>query len=214
MSNQAERDRFFKSRQHDRTDVEKVFGPRSDARLAQRMYTENKAYYESLRAQAQADGIIDAPREHPWAAMVRAQEAKAAGRVYSDSEIAAMSEFDEATCQRYFRDANPNGSRDNVGEMQKNDPQKYDRLRLSAVARGILPPTPNAIQRPVQRPPEPVSDGRFKLADALADRVNLPRGTRVSADQLDSIIKIIVEKTDSAAGPQDNAPASGDNKSE
>lgn len=176
----------FKPREFSKAQVEQVIGPKSDARLAQKIKQENPNLYAALRRQAEVDGLA-APIPQPYSAWRMPKD-----RVFSDAEIIARSKYSEQDCRNIFCKSGVTGGVNNAGNLFKNDPQKYNEMRQAAVSYGLIPETQPApivhTDKPVRQEPE-----GFVLSDAIADKINLPRGTRVTTEQFAKITTILNE---------------------
>jgi len=172
----------FPVRQFSKAQVAQLFGPTSDARLAQKTRTENPALYAAIRKQAVADGLVGVPPV-PYSNWRMPKERK-----FSDQEIIARSKFSEEECRSIFCKAN-SGDQNNAGNLFKNDPQKYAEMRAAAVSYGLIPATQPA---PIVHTDKPATEPEgVVLSDDNADRLNLPRGTKVSAAQYEQIVTIL-----------------------
>jgi len=169
--------------QHPEKHVRQVFGPTSDARLAQKIKTENPALYAELKQDAQALKIIDLDahqknilRNTPRAAMPQ--------HVYTDEEAAALAEFSQADVDRFYR--NSSGlERDNLTKLTKDDPAKAERLRLAATLRGV----PLSERAPKPQPAKaPEAEKTTALPDELADFYGLPRGHQATNENYQVLV--------------------------
>jgi|GEM_PF-6290356 len=173
----------FPQRQYPKSQTEALFGKKSDAKLAQKTRIENPALYESIRKQAVADGLVS-ERPVPYSAWRMPSERK-----FSDAEIAARAKYSKAECQELFGKSGQAGGTNNAGNLFKNDPAKYQAMRTAAVSYNLIPESQPAPKIHADKPAtEPEG---FVLSDAIADKINLPHGTRVTTEQFAKITTIL-----------------------
>jgi hypothetical protein len=106
---------------------------------------------------------------------------------FTELEVRARMMYDDETCARYFKQSGSIGTKDNLGNLAKNNPEAYRMLRISAISRGYRLPE----LRPVVQKQEPQGDGKFVLNAELARRASLPEGTKVDADQYAMILRLV-----------------------
>lgn len=192
----AVRDRVVPQRQHSVEEVRRLFGTGSSGKLATEVITTNRAYYESVRRQAIADGILDAPREHFLAAHYRNKAAAEATRQLSDDDVRAVAEFSKETCERYLRQSGNSGVRDNLSTMP---PERYAIFRRAAVAHGLLqerltqPDKTTSLLGDLASEREQADAGKVQIGADLARRLNLPETYRASQDELNRLVTIAAE---------------------
>jgi len=188
------RSRVVPQRQHSTEEVQKLFGKKADTRLATQVIRTNRAYYESVRRQAIADGILDAPREHWMAAHYKNQAAKNAPRVLSESQVRAVAQFSREECERLLLKRADDPGAENMNSLRRNDPARYEVFRTACVAHGLLreraarPEKPKTLLEQLTEP-----DGMVAVGDALRAKLNLPEGYRVPAEQLSRLVEIAAE---------------------
>lgn len=186
----------FPQRQFTKQQVEALFGPKSDAKLAQKTKTENPNLYSAVRQQAILDGLA-APIPTPYAAWRMPRDRK-----FTDREIEVRSKHSEQECREMFGKSGDTGGVKNVGKLYAENPAAYLELREAAVSYGIIPesqprPVNHTTPKPATEPPQ-----GFVLSDAIADKINLPRGTRVTTEQFAKITTILNEPVNSD-GPKE-----------
>ena len=181
---------------YSRFQVERYFGPRSDARLAQQLKKENPgAYAEMKNLAVNVYELIDQ----------RTVELRRKPTGPTPEQADAMEQFSKEECDRYFKGiGQPEGSKDNLANLAKNDPAKAAILKLAAQGHGTLdiaaPVTvrdfsPKAQRRARQHEQEREaiqlddSEGahRFQLHPDLARLAGVEAGTLVTADDLGAI---------------------------
>lgn len=190
MSSSVEHNRYFPPRQHSKADVERVFGKNADGNLATRLYRENRAYYESLRQQAVADGLQqERGVASPVARMVLNHQAEVESeqnRVYGDEELRARAQFSPERCKELLNRTGNEGNADNLSNLKANDPTAYRAFKVAAYSYGLTATAP----APEVAPKQPELDTRVAISDSLADTFNLPRGTRVPGEHLSRLIEL------------------------
>jgi hypothetical protein len=128
-------------------------------------------------------------------------------RFISVDEAQATARFSKEDVRRYYTQSN-SGSPDNIGNMQKNDPQGYKLLKMacdvyeslepapSQVGRKIRPteqvvrPTPPEHYQRLQAPPAKVStesEGTL-IGELLGAKFNLPPETKVSFEDYSKLL--------------------------
>lgn len=183
---------FFEKPKFSRENVAKVFGSKSDARLAQRIKTEDPALYAEMRQEAVALGLVGPQREHFWAHVYDNK----AEREFSPEEVTARARFSEQQCREIFKSKVGEGVP--ASDIKKSDPETYRLAKIAAASYGILEGTSgvevrDARHKPVRPATTPDVNERIAINDDLADRAHLPRGTRVSPDRIAEIVNAVAE---------------------
>lgn len=176
----------FKKLPIDETVLRKHFGPKSDAKLATQLKRDNPALYDQMRKVAENLDLVG-PRSYHRPEDVPAKPGK---REFSAGEQAAMAEFSVEDCNAYFRTPTGQVGAKNAAKLRETDEAAYDRLRVAAVARGILPQKPLAEVRDARKPHKPAptpNDGKFQLSADLCIEAGLPLDTRVTLQEFGKI---------------------------
>lgn len=176
-----------------RENVEEIFGPKANGQAASRLYQENRDLYERVRAEAVHLGILSERPENAWAVQQRKAELKMHPE-FTSEEIAARAAFSEQDCRRLLGKGADDGKNELV-EMKTTAPNKYQVFRAAAKSYGLIGDSV-VIDRTFKPNAQPTDDGKFVLSDELAAKVNLPRGSRVSQEQFESVLKLIAEKNE------------------
>jgi hypothetical protein len=164
-------------------EVETIFGPKSDARIAQQLMVEQPEVYRELRAIAQQRRLVDAPGY----SLPREQREE---KAVSAEQVNAMAEFSREECVRYFKSGSQAIGTGNAAQLQKEDPPKYARLKLAAQGHNVLPGSGSAVvvnHRSKQARPKPGVDGKFLLDNGICDELGVAQGTRVTNAEFDKI---------------------------
>jgi hypothetical protein len=182
---------YFPATKHLKSKVESVFGPKANGTLASKIYREDKALYDELRADAQALGLLGPVREHVWSKNYQKTE-----RQYTPDEIRARARFSETEVRELFQRSGQDGGKRNLGTIQKDNPAEYELLKVAAQSYGVLPPRqdPPAYRRgQAPKPVEQVEDGKVSIGADLARRANLPESLRVNQSDLNAIVEAVAD---------------------
>ena len=183
--------------------VRKHFGKGSDSALAAKLHDENPQLYDALRIEAERIGAVG-PRPY-----FRPQDVpqKTGKHEVTPAEQACLAEFDEATCVAFFKIPTGKPGSKNAAKLAQTDKAAYDRLKVAARARGILPQENMVEVRDNQAPAKKSSagDGKFALAPELCVEAGLPLDTRVTLGEFSKVTAQIASNRRQRPKPADDA---------
>jgi len=210
-------DPFAPTTKHTRGNIERLFGPKSNASLANKTALENPALYREVRAEAELLGLVGPARE---VALEYSQttELNEEGRHRQiekqspilDAELQDGAEFSRERVKQYISgqivEITP-GFYANRSKLRDASAPLDARYREAAVAHGLLSPDPHVIvsvdQRktpvaPAAPAPKKKLSSDFIISDELAEKSGLPKGTPVSAEKLQNITQEIYRREQEA----------------
>lgn len=161
----------------------------------QKIRVEQPDLYRTLRAGAQAAGILGPPSYGVPSDLPKSRE-----RVYSTEEITARARWSEQDCIRFYRD-NTAGDKNTIAALQKSDPEGARLLRIAAQSFGTIAVTPHVEKKSPLLTPPADPEVRIAIGERLGAAVNLPATYRAGPLEFEAIVRIAAEK-DAAAGEQ------------
>jgi hypothetical protein len=195
--------RFTDTGNYTKAEVETIFGPKSNGKIANELHRDHPEIYRAVRAQAVAMGIVGAESYVTPEDLARFTSGP---RQFTENELRVRQMYSETEVRELFGGNGNPGNRQNAGKLHAEDPQKYADMKAAAISYGILPASSATKPAPV-RPVKAAEPSTFPLEDSIADRANLPRGTRVTLDQFSTVMRNIAEHEQREKAAAENAAA-------
>lgn len=181
--------------------LERHFGPNSVPKLAAALHRDNPTLYDQMRVLAEEKGLVG-PRSYFRPTDIPAKQGK---KEPSPAEQVAMSEFSAEDCAAYFKTPTGQLGAKNAAKLREQDPAAYDRLKVAARARGVLPEQPAVEIRDARKPHKPAptpSDGRFQLAPDMCIEAGLPLDTKGTLEEFGKISQQIASNRRQRPNPK------------
>jgi hypothetical protein len=160
----------------------KYFGKNPDSKGATELMRRSPAEYHRLKEIALAEGLI-VRKDYQDPEYRRRFEPKQ----FSQDELKILAEIPESETRRFYCNPSDGGS-DTLAKLATERPDYYNKVRASAMLRGLIPSAPIAPQ------PEPKPTSQFiTVSDADCDTANLPRGYKTTAQGLETIKRVVAE---------------------
>ncbi len=182
----------FKKAEHTKNQCEQFFGPKSTGKAAQTLHKENPELYRAVRQSAEKHGLLGKASYTTPEAVAALPMSKGA-RTFSVREIELRQKYSEAEIKELYR-APSVGSLNNLGEIRKTDPAKYQEIREAAVSYGLIDPLP--APAPKQTRFIDPDEGKFELSADLCQKMNLPTGTKVDSGTFQQIMVMVSQPKD------------------
>jgi hypothetical protein len=169
-----------------REQVSLLFGPNSNSQVANETAIKNPELYSSVKAEAVRLGLLSPGSVLEKPAPYVKTPTQPAATSLDDATLLSLPGHDEQSLRDLFqgsRDKHAIRNGNNAGNLKIGNPQKYAAARRAAQLRGII----HDSNKSSTQEPQP-SSGAFRLADSMADKCQLPRGTFMSADDYGKLV--------------------------